>query len=290
MDGPVNRNLQGGPIAGLRTGRRRRIVFQSGTGGDMAASRRASLLRGALDRIGAATSLRAAETALDGFAAGLGMPTMAWAPDVASPRFDARMDGFMRRHGWPAEVLSLWWDQHVMLNSPLYIRCRFEHLPFAWVVSDTEYFLSAQLRWIQGEMVSMGLKAGITVAILLPRARIAMLTWLGSQAPEAARALVAEAGAEMIMAAHLFMRVHDRERGLAAATPEDFSRLTPREWDCLRLVAQGHHDDEVASLTGLARTTVRYHLKNVMRKLGATNRVQAAVIAAQLGLIGPVGR
>jgi len=65
--------------------------------------------------------------------------------------------------------------------------------------------------------------------------------------------------------------------------------LTPREADCLRLVAQGYRDAEIARLSGLAATTVRTHLDNVVRKFGASNRVQAVAIAAQLGLLGALG-
>jgi len=40
---------------------------------------------------------------------------------------------------------------------------------------------------------------------------------------------------------------------------------------------------------GLASTTVRFHLDNVARKLGASNRTHAVAIAVQLGLLGPIG-
>ena len=65
--------------------------------------------------------------------------------------------------------------------------------------------------------------------------------------------------------------------------------LTPREWDCLRTLAQGYREAEVAEVTGITKSTVRYHLENVVQKLGCKNRVQALALAAQLGLLGPVG-
>ena len=60
--------------------------------------------------------------------------------------------------------------------------------------------------------------------------------------------------------------------GILRSSEEEQSRLTPREWECLRLTAQGCREEEVATIVGLASTTVRYHLDNVVRKLGASNR------------------
>ena len=55
-----------------------------------------------------------------------------------------------------------------------------------------------------------------------------------------------------------------------------------------QLTAQGCREAEVASLIGMAQTTVRYHLDNVIRKLDASNRTHAVAIAAQLGILGPI--
>jgi DNA-binding NarL/FixJ family response regulator len=66
-------------------------------------------------------------------------------------------------------------------------------------------------------------------------------------------------------------------------------RLTPREWDCLRFMAQGFRDADIARLMEIALTTVRYHIDNAVQKLGASNRTHAAAVAAQSGLLGPIG-
>jgi DNA-binding CsgD family transcriptional regulator len=235
-----------------------------------------------------AASFGEAETALDGLASIIGMPMMAWAPDVARPDFDAHMDQFLRRHGWPEEILALWWDQRVMLKMPLYIRCRFEHLPFVTPVDGPPGRTVAQ-RTIQAAMMQMGLHAMITVPTMLPRGRIAMLTWLGTQRTDEAESILRATLPELLAAAHFFMRAFDRARGQNVVIAERASHLTPREADCLRLVAQGYRDAEIARLSGLAATTVRSHLDNVVRKFGASNRVQAVAIAAQLGLLGALG-
>jgi LuxR family quorum sensing-dependent transcriptional regulator len=67
------------------------------------------------------------------------------------------------------------------------------------------------------------------------------------------------------------------ERLLTLAEPAsaDEVRLTDRERDSLAWVAEGKSDWEIAMILGLAESTVRFHVDNARRKLGAVNRTQA---------------
>jgi len=53
-------------------------------------------------------------------------------------------------------------------------------------------------------------------------------------------------------------------------------RLSPREQETARLVAQGLSDKEIARHLNIATTTVRTHLENAFRKTGASNRAGLA--------------
>lgn len=57
--------------------------------------------------------------------------------------------------------------------------------------------------------------------------------------------------------------------------------LTPREIDVLRLLVRGMADKAIAHELGIAGITVRLHLRNAFRKMGARNRVDAVRIALQ---------
>jgi DNA-binding CsgD family transcriptional regulator len=65
----------------------------------------------------------------------------------------------------------------------------------------------------------------------------------------------------------------------AAASPdgaEDLARiLTPRELDVLRLMARGQSNRAIASALVLGEGTVKYHVKNILRKLHARSRSHA---------------
>ena len=71
-----------------------------------------------------------------------------------------------------------------------------------------------------------------------------------------------------------------------AVGPEDKPpALTPRERDSLAFVADGKTDWEISMIFGVSQATVRFHVDNAKRKLGAINRAQAVARAANRGLI-----
>ena len=58
------------------------------------------------------------------------------------------------------------------------------------------------------------------------------------------------------------------------------SPLSPREEDVLREIARGLSNKEIARALDIAETTVKIHVQHILRKLGLSSRVQAAVYAS----------
>jgi DNA-binding CsgD family transcriptional regulator len=52
----------------------------------------------------------------------------------------------------------------------------------------------------------------------------------------------------------------------------------------LRLVAKGKTSEEVADNLRISEVTVKWHIGNAMRKLGASSRAEAVATAMRLGL------
>jgi DNA-binding CsgD family transcriptional regulator len=71
------------------------------------------------------------------------------------------------------------------------------------------------------------------------------------------------------------------------AEPPDSYRLTEREKDILSLIAQGRTNAEIGAVLFISPKTVSVHITNLLRKLGVTNRVQAATLAERAGLTTP---
>jgi two-component system, NarL family, nitrate/nitrite response regulator NarL len=60
--------------------------------------------------------------------------------------------------------------------------------------------------------------------------------------------------------------------------------LTPRELQMLKRLTEGKSNKEIARDLDISEPTVKLHLKTLYRKLGATNRTQAAIIAHEAKL------
>ena len=61
--------------------------------------------------------------------------------------------------------------------------------------------------------------------------------------------------------------------------------LTSRELDVLRLIRDGRRNKQIADELGIAETTVNFHIKNLVDKLGANDRTHAVTIAIRRGLL-----
>jgi DNA-binding NarL/FixJ family response regulator len=71
-------------------------------------------------------------------------------------------------------------------------------------------------------------------------------------------------------------RLMDRERRPA---------LTPRERDVLGLLADARSNASIAAVLGISVGTVKLHVKSILAKLGAEDRVEAIVLAIERGFV-----
>jgi DNA-binding NarL/FixJ family response regulator len=64
-------------------------------------------------------------------------------------------------------------------------------------------------------------------------------------------------------------------------------RLTPREEEVVKLIAEAHTNTQIAGILHLAEKTVESHRANVLRKLGMRDRVELVRYAIRHGLVEP---
>lgn len=141
-----------------------------------------------------------------------------------------------------------------------------------------------------------GTDALIAIRGEYPQARIIMLTTSDSDG-EIQRALRAGAAAyilksmpkdqllAVIRAVHAGRRHVPPEVAARLAEHLDEADLTVRELEVLRLIHDGHRNKQIADQLAIAETTVNFHIKNLVVKLGANDRTHAVTIALRRGLL-----
>jgi DNA-binding NarL/FixJ family response regulator len=145
--------------------------------------------------------------------------------------------------------------------------------------------------WLPG---TNGTDALIAIRGEFPRARIIMLTTSDSDG-EIQRALRAGAYAYIlksmqknellgvIRSVHAGKRYIPPEIAVRLAEHMGDDDLTGRELDVLRLIRDGHRNKQIADRLTIAESTVNFHIKNLVDKLGANDRTHAVMIALRRG-------
>ncbi|MCY9512749.1 response regulator transcription factor [Paenibacillus apiarius] len=104
-----------------------------------------------------------------------------------------------------------------------------------------------------------------------------------SRATEIAEAIRAAARGQSVLesqvASKMMNRFRQPKQSLAA-----HEQLTEREMDVLRLLAQGKSNQDIADDLFIGIKTVKFHVTNILAKLGVEDRTQAAIYAYKNGL------
>ncbi|MDA8368320.1 MAG: response regulator transcription factor [Nocardiopsaceae bacterium] len=93
--------------------------------------------------------------------------------------------------------------------------------------------------------------------------------------PEVAHRIITELGATGT----------DGRMSRGAAARERTGRLSAREREVLSLIGEGLSNEEIADRLGIAAGTVKVHVGSILARLDVRNRVQAAILAYEAGLV-----
>jgi DNA-binding NarL/FixJ family response regulator len=100
------------------------------------------------------------------------------------------------------------------------------------------------------------------------------------------------AAGDSLLSPSVTRRVVERMSGQPppdAARDARLDELTPREREVLSLVARGLSNGEIAAELVIEESTVKTHVKRILAKVGARDRVQAVIFAYSSGLVPPGG-
>lgn len=77
---------------------------------------------------------------------------------------------------------------------------------------------------------------------------------------------------------------HPSAKKTVTPAEQAVASLSPRELDILRGITRGASNKEIARDHGIVEATVKIHVQHILRKLGVSSRVHAAVIASEQGV------
>jgi NarL family two-component system response regulator LiaR len=101
-----------------------------------------------------------------------------------------------------------------------------------------------------------------------------------AKADELVRAIKAAAAGQVQLSPEVAAQLM-REVGI----PDSPEKLTERETEVLRLLAQGKANKQIAAALVIGEKTVKTHVSNILSKLGVASRTQAALYAVRVGLV-----
>lgn len=195
---------------------------------------------------------------------------------------------------WIPPPVRVWnppagWDDaawaRLSANDPYYHAC-FSGSPVVdWLEVQREVgTLSPLERTSISYLMDLNVGGGITVPIR-QRSHFAFMSVLDECSADDLSAKVARSRDMLFLAAHFFHNaMFTKFGGVSLGLCRD---LSAREIECLTWSARGKTFDDVATILGISRETVKIHLRRAGEKLGAVNRTHAIAKAVALGMIAP---
>jgi DNA-binding NarL/FixJ family response regulator len=152
-----------------------------------------------------------------------------------------------------------------------------------------------------------GIEACLAIKQTVPSAKIIMLTVSDEEADlyeavksgasgyllkdssieEVAQAIRVVADGQSLISPSMAIKLIDEFKQMARPERESGPalRLTERELDVLRLVAQGHSNKEIAARLFISENTVKNHVRNMLEKLQLHSRMEAVMYAVRENLL-----
>jgi DNA-binding CsgD family transcriptional regulator len=184
-------------------------------------------------------------------------------------------------HNYPAV-----WERHfseARLHEidPVLQRAERDPMPFFWDAEFQTESITKPQKQVLAEAAALGLAHGYTAPL--------HLSWLPgslrascSVVPDNNRVDPRNYQVVDALAAYLFTALYRGRAPWSIALPCD---LTPRERECLTLVALGKSDWEIGLLLNVSECTAHAHIEHAKRRLGVATRPQAVMLALMCGAI-----
>ncbi len=180
---------------------------------------------------------------------------------------------------WPEDWRSFYLSEGLVERDPLIDALAFRHQPFTWSELRSDRKLQKMGREVLERAAAAGWTEGLVVPLSRGTNRIGLVSLVGHQsdiAPEAVAFL-----SLICICVHSHVRTLVRREGFAIPP----AGLTAREVECVRLVARGFSDGEIAKNMSIAPSTAHEFVEKAKLRLKTRTRMEMVAIAAAMGII-----
>ena len=176
------------------------------------------------------------------------------------------------------------WMQHYFENNytdidPVRQRIYASPLPFFWDELNQQRNLSTKQSTFMNEANEAGVQDGLGISLF---GRLGEIAGFGLARDQREKSKDYEALAHIHL---LSLYFHETYKHLIKKTPG--VHLSNREIEILNWAAEGKADIDIATILNISENTVRFHWKNIFKKLEAYGRVYAITKALRLQIITP---
>jgi DNA-binding CsgD family transcriptional regulator len=181
--------------------------------------------------------------------------------------------------GYPLAYQQLYLERGFVQRDPTVSHCQASTAPLEWhegIYDQHSYeIMEESRRHGLGWGYSLSVHEGDHSASMLSLARDKPV------ASEAERRLVLAAASVMAHCLHVAAKNVILPGVLAARRP----RLSPRETQCLQLIAVGKSNWDIGHLLNISEAAAAFHVKNLLKKFKVSTRVQAVAMGVALRMI-----
>jgi DNA-binding CsgD family transcriptional regulator len=181
--------------------------------------------------------------------------------------------------GYPDAYQQLYLERGFVERDPTVAHCQGNTTPLEW----SEQIYDAHSYEIMEESRKYGLGWGFSLSVHESDQSASMLSLARDRpvASEAERRLVLAASSVMAHCLHVAAKNIILPGVLAGRRP----RLSPREAQCLQLVAIGKSNWDIGQLLNISEAAAAFHVKNLLKKFKVSTRVQAVAMGVALRMI-----
>lgn len=180
---------------------------------------------------------------------------------------------------YPDEFTACYSSHSLLNKNAIITHCQASIEPIIW---DESAFISSP-HFSKGAQ-AFGVNYGWSQAVHDAKGAVSILSLIRRTTPVSPQEFNEKAGDILWLCNQLHSAMAVKFSSCQAIT-EPIARLSVRESEVLKWTAQGKTASDIAMILSLTPRTVNFHISSVIRKMGASNKTSAVVIASKSGLL-----